>query len=87
MEYPTKKWRTEEKFKNHIERDWNKLTNQQNEIDFKYLLCFSDKKLSIDFEKLLDGLKSEEKISGELNFAYIGAKEESTLIPERWLKL
>lgn len=87
VEYPPKnRWSTEEEFKNHIERDWNKLTNQQNEIDFKYLLCFSDKKLSIDFEKLLDGLKSEEKISGELNFAYIEA-EESTLIPERWLKL
>lgn len=93
---PKANGRKESTFKNHVIVDAKKLTDSENKIDLKYLICIVyNPNLDFDVEKFLrEDLKSiiTESKYNELNIAYFEINsddkriEREIIIPDNWLE-
>ncbi len=86
LQYPRGEGKNEIEFKEHIINDCKKLTDTENRIDLKYLICIVYGSLNFDALQFFDDEISRYK---DLNFAYFNINSnsicEEKIIPNDWL--
>lgn len=89
LQLPRGKGRNEAKFKKHVIVDCKKLTDTDNKIDLKYLICFVYNRLDFDAIRFFDkDLKKEISKYDELNLAFFEINSEEIrykISPINWL--